>query len=65
MELFDLEDKAMKIPESLSLEQQFKLCTLQKQVQQLSLEDLQDCCVELLRQNMVKDNILRQWMKSH
>jgi hypothetical protein len=55
----------MKIPESLSLEQQFKLCTLQKQVQHLSLEDLQDCCVELLRQNMIKDNILRQWMKSH
>jgi hypothetical protein len=63
--LFYLEDEAMKIPESLSLEQQFKLCTLQKQVHQLSLEDLQDCCVELLRQNMVKDNLLRQWMKSH
>ncbi len=34
----------MKIPESLSLEQQFKLRTLQQQVHLLSLEDLQDCC---------------------
>ena len=54
----------MKSPESLSLEQQFKLRTLQQQVHQLSLEDLQDCCLELLRQNMIKDNILRQWLKT-
>ena len=54
----------MKFPESLSLEQQFKLRRLQQQVQQLSLEDLQDCCIELLRQNMVKDNLLRQWIKT-
>ena len=53
----------MQTPEGLSLEQQFKLKVLKEQVRNLSLEEAQDYLIEVLRQGMVKDNILRQWMK--
>ncbi|MEL7036377.1 MAG: NblA/ycf18 family protein [Cyanobacteria bacterium J06592_8] len=56
----------MKAPEnknSLSLEQQFKLQLLREQVKGLSLEEAQEYLVEVLRQSMVKDNLMRQWMR--
>lgn len=54
----------MKAPGNLSLEQQFKLQVLREQVKDLSLEEAQEYLVEVLRQNMVKDNLMRHWMKN-
>lgn len=54
----------METPGNLSLEQQFKLKLLQEQVKTLSLEEAQDYLLEVLRQSMVKDNLLRHWVKS-
>ena len=54
----------MKAPENLSLEQQFKLKVLREQVKGLSLEEAQEYLVEVLRQSMVKDNLMRHWMKN-
>ncbi len=49
----------------LSLEQQFKLKILSEQVKSLSKEEAQDYLIEVLRQGMIKDNILKDWMKNH
>ena len=54
----------METPANLSLEQQFKLQILREQVKNLNLEEAQDYLLELLRQSMVKDNLLRQWIKN-
>ncbi|MGL4503187.1 NblA/ycf18 family protein [Planktothrix paucivesiculata] len=54
----------METPANLSLEQQFKLQILREQVKNLNLEQAQDYLLELLRQSMVKDNLLRQWIKN-
>ncbi|SKB15876.1 Phycobilisome degradation protein NblA homolog 2 [Planktothrix sp. PCC 11201] len=54
----------METSANLSLEQQFKLQILREQVKNLNLEEAQDYLLELLRQSMVKDNLLRQWIKN-
>ncbi|HEY9864493.1 MAG TPA: NblA/ycf18 family protein [Candidatus Obscuribacterales bacterium] len=54
----------METPANLSLEQQFKLQILREQVKNLNLEQAQDYLLEVLRQSMVKDNLLRQWIKN-
>ena len=54
----------MKTPANLSLEQQFKLQILREQVKNLNLEQAQDYLLEVLRQSMVKANLLRQWIKN-
>ncbi len=54
----------MSTPGNLSLEQQFKLKVLKEQVSHLSLEEAQEYLVEVLRQSMVKDNLLRHWIKN-
>ena len=52
-----------KLPGSLSMEQQFKLKVLQDQVKGLSLEQAQDYVVEVMRQMMVKDNLVKHMLK--
>ncbi len=52
----------MEMP-NLSLEQQFKLQVLRDEVKRLSLEQAQDYLIEVLRQNMVKENLYKQWLK--
>ena len=47
----------------LSLEQQFNLKMLNEQVKTLNLEQAQDYLMELLKQSMIKDNLLKQWIK--
>lgn len=54
----------METPGNLSLEQQFKLEVLQKEVKRLTQEQAQAYLIELLRQNMVKDNLLKHWIKN-
>jgi len=51
-------------PGNLSMEQQFKLKLLQDQVQNLSLEQAQEYVVEVMRQMMVKDNLVKHLLKN-
>ena len=54
----------MSTPGKLSLEQEFKLQMLQGQVKSLDLEQAQEYIVELLRQMMVKDNIVKDMLRA-
>ncbi|MEM9220435.1 MAG: NblA/ycf18 family protein [Cyanobacteria bacterium P01_F01_bin.150] len=54
----------MSTPGNLSLEQQFKLQMLQGQVKSLDLEQAQGYIVELLRQMMVKDNLVKDLLRA-
>lgn len=49
---------------ALTLEQKFKLEVLKEQVKHLSKEQAQDYLMELFRQQMVKDNLMKQMLKS-
>ncbi|NJK67233.1 MAG: phycobilisome degradation protein nblA [Microcoleus sp. CSU_2_2] len=53
----------MDMPTSLSMEQQFKLQVLRDQVKSLSQDQAQEYLIEVMRQNMVKENLLKYWMK--
>ncbi|MBC6480433.1 MAG: NblA/ycf18 family protein [Hormoscilla sp. GUM202] len=54
----------MKIPSNLTLEQQFKLKVYQDQVKSMSKQEAQECLLEVLRQMMVKDNLVKQLLKN-
>ena len=54
----------MEISATLSLEQQFKLQVLREQVKNLSQEQAQDYLIEVFRQMMVKDNLVKQLLKN-
>ena len=47
------------LPGSLSMEQQFQLQALKSHMKELSTEQAQDYVVEIMRQMMVKDNLLK------
>lgn len=49
---------------NLSLEQKFKLQVLQEQVKKLTREQAQEFLIELFRQMMVKDNLVKQLLKN-
>lgn len=53
----------MNFPIQLSLEQQFNLQVYSEQVQRLSQEQAQECLLEVIRQLMVKDNIIKNLLK--
>lgn len=53
----------MEMPIQLSMEQQFKLQVYQQQIQSLTKEQAQEYLLEVLRQMMVKDNLLKQVLK--
>jgi uncharacterized protein YaaW (UPF0174 family) len=53
----------MEVPAQLTLEQQFKLKVLQEQVKELSKEQAQEYLMEVFRQMMVKDNLVKQLLK--
>jgi hypothetical protein len=55
----------METPGKLSMEQEFKLKVLREQVKSLNLEQAQDYIVELLRQIMVKDNLVKQMIRDN
>lgn len=56
--------KKDSVPGSLSVEQQFKLKVVQDQVKGLSLEQAQEYVVEVMRQMMVKDNLVKHLLKN-
>ncbi|MEG4440339.1 NblA/ycf18 family protein [Microcoleus sp. F8-D3] len=49
---------------NLSMEQQFKLQVLREEVKRLSQDQAQEYLLEVMRQNMVKENLLKHWMKN-
>jgi hypothetical protein len=51
------------MPGELTLEQQFKLQVLKDQVQALTLDQAQEYVVEMMRQMMVKDNLVKHLLK--
>lgn len=51
------------LPGNLSLEQEFKLQVVKDQVSGLSLEQAQEYVVEVMRQMMVKDNLVKHLLK--
>ncbi|MGB3615046.1 MAG: NblA/ycf18 family protein [Elainellaceae cyanobacterium] len=53
----------MNIPMELSLEQRFNLKVYEEQVKGLSPEESRQFLLEVLRQLMVKDNMLKHLMK--
>lgn len=54
----------MDLPAQLTLEQQFKLQVLRDQVQELSREQAQEYLLEMFRQMMVKDNLVKHLIKN-
>ena len=54
----------MDLSAQLSMEQQFKLKVLQDQVQDLTKEQAQEYLLELFRQMMVKDNLVKHLLKN-
>ncbi len=53
----------MDFPMELSLEQKFRLENLKHQVTELSKEEAQVYLLEVLRQMMVKDNMLKHLIR--
>ncbi len=53
----------MDISANLTLEQKFKLQVLKDQVKNLSQEQAQEYLMEVFRQMMVKDNLMKQLLK--
>ena len=53
----------MEMPAKLSIEQQFKLKVYQDQVKTLTREQAQEYLLEVLRQMMVKDNLVKHLLK--
>ena len=53
----------MDIPMGLNLEQKFNLKVYEEQVKGLSQEQAQEYLLELLRQLMIKDNVIKHLIK--
>jgi hypothetical protein len=53
----------MNLPLELSMEQQFNLKMYEGQVKDLSSEQAQDFLLEVMRQLMIKENVIKHLMK--
>ena len=54
----------MDLPLTLNLEQQFNLKIYQDQIRDMSQGQAQDALLEVMRQIMIKDNVIRHLMKA-
>ena len=54
----------MDLPARLSMEQEFKLQVLREEVKSLNQEQAQEYLLELFRQMMVKDNLVKHLLKN-
>lgn len=54
----------MDMPGQLTLEQQFQLQIIKDQVRNLSQEEAQNYVVEVMRQMIVKDNLVKHLLKN-
>lgn len=52
------------MPGELTMEQQFQLTVLKEQVKNLTLEQAQNYVYELMRQSMIKNNLMVHLMKT-
>jgi hypothetical protein len=57
-------EQVKDLPGDLTLEQQFQLRMITLQVRELSLKQAQEYVVEITRQMMVKDNLVKHLLKS-
>lgn len=53
----------MDITPELSLEQRFNLKVYEEQVKRMNQDEAQSCLLEVLRQLMVKENVIKQLVK--
>jgi hypothetical protein len=53
----------MNLPLDLSLEQQFNLRMYETEARNLSASQAQDLLLEVMRQPMIKENVIRHLMK--
>jgi hypothetical protein len=56
-------ESTMDLPLALTMEQQFRLKVCEDQVKNLSAEQAQDFLLEIMRQLMIKDNVIRHLIK--
>ncbi len=54
----------MEMSAQLTLEQEFKLQILREQVRQLNQQQAQEYLIEVFRQMMVKDNLVKHLLKT-
>jgi hypothetical protein len=50
-------------PTQLTMEQQFKLAVIRQNVDSLTLEQAKEHIIELVIQSMIKDDLIKNWMK--
>lgn len=55
----------MDLPLQLSIEQQFELRVLSEQAQDLTAEQSREMLLELIKQMMIKDNIVKHLLKNN
>ena len=55
----------MKTENQLTVEQEFKLKVYASQTQSLSAEESRTLLVEMMRQNMVKDNVIKHLLNQN
>lgn len=60
----DKAETASENPKQLTLPQQLLMKQYEEQVERMSPQQCRDLCIEIARQMMVKDNILRQMLNS-
>lgn len=51
-------------PVQLTMEQQFKLAIIRQNVDSLTLEQAKKHIIELVIQSMIKDDLIKNWMKA-
>lgn len=53
----------MDLPLTLTMEQQFNMKVYEDQVKHMSADQAQEFLLEIMRQLMIKDNVIRHLMK--
>ena len=59
------EDQSNKLSTELTVEQQFKLKVYSDETQSLSAEEAQILLIEMVRRNMIKDNVIKHLINHH
>ena len=50
-------------PTQLTMEQEFKLAIIKRNVNILTLEEAREYIIQLVRQDMIKDDLIKNWIK--
>jgi Phycobilisome degradation protein nblA len=57
------EERPMDLPMTLTMEQQFNMKVYEDQVKAMNVDQAQEFVLEIMRQLMIKDNVIRHLMK--